>query len=277
MKTANEIVNYLTRYYQKRVGAVDENLLSEKVDDLVGDMGEFLAKRLQEDTPHKAVWKEFSQAPKDNAASIAGILEALFEAQPAVRDRVNGFMQKITALEVRESDHEFTPHHIESDLQHQAGGLVSDEGENSAILADHEVEKNPPAYLYDNERVGFESDRQAPSPQPFLVGENAQIIYMPTEKVRFPFMFMHLGRLTDTAKDLTLQEKQVIQEHLQSIRDQLMGMRTLDREQMANDFESIWEVAPDYANVLIESLQDNLDDLPVKARNFIIQMDTPLH
>lgn len=277
MQTANEIVRYLIRHYQKKASKSNEKFLSGKIDDLVGDLGEFLSTRFQEDTPYKAVWEEFLQSPNDKGASITGILEALFEAQPAVHVRVDGFMQKITALEAGKSDHEFTPDNIESDLQHRAGALVSDEAMTSAIIADHEDEKNPPAYLYDNERAGYESDHQTPTPQPFLVGKNAQIIYKPTENVRFPFMFMHLGRLTDTAKDLTFQEKQVVQEHLRSIRDQLMGMRTFDRDEMANDFESIWEAAPEYANVLIKSLQNNLEDLPVNARHFIVQMHSPLH
>lgn len=277
MRTTSEIVHYLTRHFQEKVGGTDQNLLPEKVDGLIEEMADFISERLEEDTPHKVVWDDFANDPEDNATSLAGILEMLFEAQPAVRERVRGFMQAVTAIEAQKSDQEYVPDNIEDDLKSSPGGLVPDEDEDSEILADHVVEKNPPAYLYGNERAGFESDRQAPVSKPFMVGKNAQIIYVPTEKVQFPFMFMHLGRLTETSEDLTLQEKQVVQEKLEEIRFQLTGERPVDEPKLANAFEAIWEVAPSYANALIESLQKNIEELPLETRDFIIQMHSPLH
>lgn len=277
MRTTTEIVNYLTRHFQEKKGQTEENLLPEEIDDLVQQMGDFLAERLEEDTPHKVVWEDFSEEPEDNAASLAGILEALFEAQPAVRERVDGFMQAVTAHEVKQSDHEYTPEQIEDSLESEPGGLVSDEAEDSAILADSKTEQNPPAYLYDNERAGFESDRQAPVSKPFMVGKNAQIVYVPSENIQFPFMFMHLGKLSETSEKLSLDEKQIIQENLKEIRFQLTEERPYDEAAMANAFEDIWEIAPSYANALIESLQNNIEELPEKSRDFIIQLHSPLH
>jgi hypothetical protein len=94
-----EIVKYLTRHYQEKAGDKTENLLPEQIDNLVNQMGEFLKERLEEGTPHHAIWDDFTSAPEENAASLAGILEPLFEAQPAVRERVNGFMRGVTAIE----------------------------------------------------------------------------------------------------------------------------------------------------------------------------------
>lgn len=277
MKPASEIVDYLTRYLQQKN---DENmigLLPDQVDDLLGQMSEFLEERMDEDTPYQRVWSDFRSNPEDNAASLAGILEALFEAQPAVRERVDGFMRKITAIEAKNSDHRYTQINVENSLKSEPGGLVPDADENSAIMADERIEKNPPAYLYNNERAGFESDREAPISKPFLVGENAQIIYVPTEKVQFPFMFMHLGRLTETSRDLTLDQKEIVQQNIEVIRFQLTEERAYDEVEMANAFEKIWEIAPSYANALIESLQRNIDQLPVETRDFIIQLRSPLH
>ena len=277
MRTTSEIVNYLTRHYQQQAGQIEEDLLPDQINDLVLQMGDFLAERLEEDTPHQAIWDEFAQAPQDNAASISGVLEALFEAQPAVRERVNGFMQAVTALEVKNSDREYTEQDIEDKLQLEPGVLIPEEGETADILADRKVEKNPPAFLYGNERPGYESDRKAPVSKEFMVGKNAQIIYVPSEEMQFPFMFMRLGQLSESSQELTLQEKQIVQENLQEIRFELTGEREFDEEKMANAFESIWEVAPSYANALIESLQNHIEELPVETRDFIIQLQSPLH
>ncbi len=277
MRTTSEIVNYLTRHYQQQRGDREPDLLPEQINDLLEQMGDFLAHRLEEDTPYQGVWNEFKQAPEDQGASLTGALEALFEAQPGVRDRVNGFMQKITALEAQNSDLEYTEKDIEDKIQSEPGALIPGEDESSEIQADRKVEKNPPAFLYGNERPGYESDRQAPVSNEFMVGKNAQIIYTPSEEMQFPFMFMRLGQLTERSQELTLQEKQIVQENLQEIRFELTGEREFDEEKMANAFQRIWEAAPSYANALIESLQNHIEELPLKTRDFIIQLHSPFH
>lgn len=265
MRTTSEIVNYLIRHYQDQAGKIEQDLLSDQINDLIRQMGDFLAERLAEDTPHKVIWEEFTQNPEENAASVSGILEALFEAQPAVRERVSCFMQAVTSLEAKNKDSKAAEESNEDKLQSEPGVLIPEEGETSDILADRKVEKNPPTFLYGNERPGFESDRQAPVSNEFMVGKNAQIIYVPSEEMQFPFMFMRLGQLSEGSNELTVGEKQIVQNNLQEIRFELTGEREFDEEKLANAFEEIWEVAPSYANALIESLQKHIQELPIEA------------
>jgi hypothetical protein len=265
------------KYYRAKSGVVADDLLPEKINDLIRQMSDFLTVRIEEDTPYRSAWENFVANPEDGFPSLEGSLEALFEAQPGIRKRVDGFMQKITAIEAENSDLEYTQKNIESDLKSRPVALVPDEAENSAIMADEKDEKTPPIYLYGNGQEGFEYDREKSVSNPFMVGENAQIIYIPDEEMQFPFMFMHLGRLSDTSTKLNLNEKEIVQENLQIIRFQLTEKRPYDEEKMANAFEKIWEVAPSYANVLIESLQRNINELPIKTREFIIQLSSPLH
>lgn len=275
MRTANEIVNYLVRHYQEKTGKVPENLLPDQIDDLVDQMGHMLEKRMEEDTPYKNVWEDFKDQPQENATYLAGALEPLFEAEPAVRERVDGFMRKITAIEVEESDHSYTEQEIESDLKSEPGGLTPDDGKKSAILADKAVEKNPPAYLYGNEQQNYESARQMPVSKPFMVGKNAQIVFVPDTNVSLPGLLEHFGDLVNTAKDLDENLKQSIQEYLETIQFQLSGEQAYVEEELAQSFEAIWEEAPSYADALIKALQDDVDSLPVEARDFIIQLHTP--
>jgi hypothetical protein len=266
----------LVRHYQEKSGDVSENLLPEKIDDLVDQMGHFIEVRLTEDTPYKNVWDDFVNQPEENASYLSGVLEPLFEAQPAVRERVDGFMQQITAIEVERSDHARTEAGIESDLQSEPGGLTPDEGKSSAILADKKVEKNPPAYLYGNERQNYESARQAPVPKPFMIGENAQIVFLSDEDVPFPRLLDYFAELVDTSTDIKEDSKQLIQEQLETIYLQLSGERHYDEDELAQSFQAIWEEAPSHADALISSLQNDVDRLPVEARDFIVQLHTPL-
>ena len=275
MRTTSEIVNYLVRHYQEQTGEISENLLPEKIDDLIDQMGQFLKVRLAEDTPYKNVWDDFVDQPEENDTYLAGVLEPLFEAQPAVRERVDGFMRQITAIEVERSDHEYTEKEITSDLKSEPGGLIPDEGKKSSILADEKAEKNPPAYLYGNERQNYESDRQAPVPKPFMVGKNAQIVFVPDTSISLPRLLDHFAELVDTSPDLDEDAKQGIQEHLETIQFQLNRERAYNEEELAQSFEAIWEEAPAYADALIKALQEDLNSLPVEARDFIIQLHTP--
>lgn len=275
MRTANEIVNYIVRHYQEKSGQITENLLPVRIDDLVDQMSHFLEVRLEEDTPYKNVWDDFVNKPEENASYLAGVLEPVFEAQPAVRERVDGFMRQITAIEVEQSDHDYTEQEIENDLQSESGGLMPDDGKNSSILADKKVEKNPPAYLYGNERQNYESARQAPVPKPFMIGKNAQIVFVPDASVSLPGVLDHFAELVDTSPDLNEGAKQRIHEHLETIQFQLSGKQSYDEEELAQTLEAIWEEAPSYADALLKALQADLDSLPVEARDFIIQLHTP--
>lgn len=277
LKTASEIVNYLTRHYQEKSGYVPENLLPEIIDDLVGQMGLFLETRLEEDTPYKAVWDEFAQSPEDNSASLVGILEALFEAQPSVRERVNGFMREITAVETKESDNLSLESTIRSELNSETTGLSASAGEITDTQDSNNIEKNPPTYLYGNERAGFEASPQAPISQAFLVGENAQIVYNPAARVQFPGLFDHLSKLVETSKDLNLRDKRKLQKNLKIIRLQLTGKQAYEEKDVTQSINAIWEISPSLAGALIESLQSDLEALPSKSRSFIVQLNKPNH
>jgi hypothetical protein len=277
LKTVAEIVNYLTRHYQEKEDILNENLLPEPVDDLVGQMGRFLKTRLEEDTPHKVVWDEFLNQPEEKSASLTGILEALFEAQPGVRERVDGFMREITAIEAENSDHTELQGGLESNLNAEPGGFIPDDSKDAAILADNEAEKNPSIYLYGNERADFESTPEAPVSKPFMIGKNAQIVFNPEAKAQFPEIFDHLFKTIETSKSLNSQDKHDLQENLQEIHSQLTGEKSYIEQDLAQSIQGMWEVEPSYANALIKSLQNDVSALPIEAQKFIIQLHTPLN
>lgn len=269
MKTASEIVEYLVQHYQRVNGDRLENPLPPQVDDLVADMGAMLEERLEEDTPYQSAWDAFRQAPINESASLTGVLEALFEAQPGIRERVDSFMRAITALEVQDAHLNGSREAIEESLQLGAtDGEVLDL-QNPDLVADERQEKNPPIYLYGNERAGFESDRVAPSANPFMVGKNAEIIYAPTTAIRFPFLFMHLGQLSEDSQNLEVSEKEVVSRNLDLIHRQLTGSSDFDERKMTDALNEIRSIAPTYASTLIESLQDHLDELPEETQPFI--------
>jgi hypothetical protein len=227
---------------KRKNDAISTNVSIAEVNDLLQQMGEFLSERLGEKTPHKAIWNEFTREPQENASSLAGILEALFEAQPAVRRRVDGFMNKITALEVQQVDDQDVKPGLEDALSSEMGEirLLNDEAETR--LAPKGTEEGHPAYLYGNERAGIETVQKEPEPKINHIGDDTQIILIPDENVSYPHIFPHMANVIEQSEVLRIDEKHHLQEHLNEIRRQLTGESAYDEVKLANVFQEIWQI-----------------------------------
>lgn len=255
---------------------VSTNSNTDQVNDLLQQMGEFLSERLEAETPHKAIWNEFVEEPEENAASLAGVLEALFEAQPAVRKRVDAFTRKITALEAQQSDHHYVKPGAEDALSTGIGEVRFFKDDSGEHIAQEDVEADHPAYLYGNERTGVESVQQEPEPKTTILGDDAQIILTPDENIPYPHIFTHLQNAIEQSDNLRIDQKHHLQEHLNEIHLQLSGENKYDEIMMANAFEKIWETDALYAHALIESLKRDIEKLPIQSQGFIIQLQIPL-
>ena len=271
MRTASEIVNYLVRYFQEQNKGL-KNLHPPKINDLVGQMGELIRTKLADETPYKAIWDNFAKDPLENAPHLTGVLETIFEAEPAVRDRINGFMRKVTALETDTTETRTTTLNIENSLQTEPGSSALDRP--SKILASRDEEKSPAIYLYGNEQADFESARQLPVSNPFMIGKNAQIMYVPTGESEFPGIFENLLSLSENSQQLSQTNKQDIQIKLQRIRSMLIGQLPFVEPEFTSLVQSLWDIAPDYASALIKSLQNNIEDLPIETQPLIIRMES---
>ena len=239
-------------------------------------MGEFLSERLESDTPHKVIWNEFVEEPEENAASLTGILEALFEAQPAVRKRVDGFIRKITALEAQQSDHHDLEPGAEDALGTEIGEVQFINDDSGVAIAQEDVEADHPAYLYGNEKAGVEEVQKEPEPKTINLGDDAQIIEIPDEKVPYPHIFSHLDNVIEQSDNLSIDDKHQLSEQLNQIRLQLLGESTYDEEKLAHSFQKIWESDEPVAHALLECLKRDIEKLPIQAQGFIIQLRTPL-
>jgi len=239
-------------------------------------VGEFLSERLQEDTPHKVIWNEFVEEPKENAASLTGILEALFEAQPGVRKRVDGFFRKITALEAHQSDHQDVEPGVEDALKTDIGEVRFINDDSGDVIAQEDVEADHPAYLYGNEKAGVEDVQKKPEPKTINLGDDAQIIENPDENVPYPHIFPHLDNVIEQSDNLSIDEKHQLNEQLNEVRRQLLGESTYDEKKMTHAFQRIWEIDESIAHALIEGLKRDIEKLPIHSQGLIIQLRTPL-
>ena len=238
-------------------------------------MGEFLSERLKEKTPHKAIWDEFVLTPEENAPSLAGILEALFEAQPAVRRRVDSFMQKITALEAQQSDYQEVKPGFEDSLSTETGEVQFSFKESGERISLKSAETDRKSYLYGNAREGFNTVQKGPGSKKINMGDDVQIVLTPDEKIPYPRIFTHLKNAIDQSDTLNIDDKHHLQEQINEIHLQLTGDSAHDEVKMANAFEDIWEIEPSYSHALIESLKRDMEKLPIHSQGLIIQLQIP--
>lgn len=239
-------------------------------------MGEFLSERLESDTPHKVIWNEFIEEPEENAASLAGILEALFEAQPAVRNRVDGFIRKITALEAHQSDHQDLEPGAEDTLRTEMGEVRFINDDSGVAVAQEGVEADHPAYLYGNEKAGVEEVQKEPEPKTINLGDEVQIIETPDEKVPYPHILTHMVNVIEQSDNLSIDDKHQLNEQLNEVRRQLLRESPYDEKKMTHAFQRIWEIDGSIADALIEGLKRDIEKLPIQIQGFIIQLRTSL-
>jgi hypothetical protein len=254
--------------------AMSTNANIEQVNNLLQQMGEFLSERLEEKTPHKAIWNEFTKEPLEKAASLAGILEALFEAQPAVSRRVDGFMQKITTLEAMQVDHQDVKPGIEGALNTEIGEMQLLNDDSGKRIAPKGNEKGHPVYLYGNERAGFDNVQKSPESKTNHNGDDTQIILIPDGNVPYPRIFTHLVNAIGQSHFLSIDDKHHLQGHLNEIRRQLIGESAYDEVKLANAFQNIWQTQTEYSDALIKSLKRDIEKLPIQTQGFINQLKT---
>ncbi|MBU1877783.1 MAG: hypothetical protein KJ734_02420, partial [Chloroflexi bacterium] len=57
------------------------------------DMRDLLAARLPEESPFASLWEQFESDPEGTEAELIGTLEALAEADPALVERLNAYLE----------------------------------------------------------------------------------------------------------------------------------------------------------------------------------------
>ncbi|MBU0496184.1 MAG: hypothetical protein KKA73_22455 [Chloroflexi bacterium] len=71
------------------------------------DMRDLLAARLPEESPFASLWEQFESDPEGTEAELIGTLEALAEADPALVERLNAYLEDYrwatTPLEIRQA------------------------------------------------------------------------------------------------------------------------------------------------------------------------------
>jgi hypothetical protein len=245
-------------------------------------MESLLAARLLEESPHAALWEQFRESPESAAAALTGVLEMIFEADPAFAERLDAFG---SMYEKAMYESEVVEKAVESE---EAPAIQSDVSQDlrqdvtlNAAGQGQTIDKNK--YLYgdtvrDNKPTTPISETEGVS-----VGESAQVMTRlgTARGLGVPQLFEQLQRAVRDNPALSEVDKNHLVVEIQAIRRQVVpdeaGLRTalLKEKDLVRRLENIQRIAPDIADFLFSELASASEDVPDAVQRAVAQVQSP--
>jgi hypothetical protein len=264
VRTTNEIVNHLARYFVSNKTEINKEPLPPKVVELVGQLDDFLGNRLRENPPFREVWDGFVNDPEVYATFLVVALESIFNTDRTVHQRVDHLLEKIRITGFRTSSDELNLLDIDTDSQYGDFGWTSDVDNHSIVLIGNQRDQFPKINNLNGGKALTDGSSSA-----LMIRRNSEIVNLPIQETKLPFMFMSLGQLLDSSDDLSFDDKLEIEEHLNIIWAQLTGNSPFDEKILTKEIDGIKQIDSMFADALVDALQSHIDDLPDGSREFI--------
>ena len=214
MIKTNEIVNHLVRYFSDGQPELEAEAMSPQVEELVNQLGNFVGKRMQDHPPFKEVWEGFVDNPGVYTTFLVIALESLFNKEPDVYHRVNHLLEKITDAKVITAEKGLLVKKIDIEVQDEDKRLIPEDDSFPIVLIGNGQDGNS----QQKDDKSIEDNQIVLGPSSLMVQKSSEIIYSPARETKLPFMFMSLGNLLDTSENLSLEDRQAIETHLDNIR-----------------------------------------------------------
>jgi hypothetical protein len=218
------------------------------------EMRELLNYRLQEEdvTNLQSLWQDFQTDPGSADAELAGALETLVEADPAMKRR----------LEEHLVDYRRVLAHPRASRGGSGQGTVAADftgpidGDEEQIRDLAHDEMGDGAYLYGNVRPGVETNDPNVGDGILEAGEDAQVITLGIDAEDLPLFFDRLSARIADHPELTPVEKNEVRAELQSLQNEVARGDGADVTRLVDEIRSIQETAPDIGAILLERLRD---------------------
>ncbi len=242
-----------------------------------------LAARLLEESPHAALWEQFRANPQSTAADLTGVLEVLFEADPAFAERIAAFggmyQEAVHASEVQQQVIESKDAiQIQSDVSQDLRREVAPD----TPIQDQQVDQN--AYLYGDTVRENEPTTPISQKEGVRVSESSQVITVlgagrsRANALRVPQLFEQLQQAIKDNPALSEVDKDNLAVEVQAIRRQMVpdeaGLRTAlpNEEDLVRRLKNIRRIAPDIFSILLNELADASEDLSDPVQSAVAQV-----
>jgi hypothetical protein len=242
-----------------------------------------IAVRLLEESPHAALWEQFRANPQSAAADLTGVLETLFEADPAFAERIDAFgrtyQEAVQASEAQQQvieSEEVTQvqSDVSQDLMREVAPDTSLRGQKidqkTYLYGDTVRENEPTTPISQTEGVGV--SESSPVVTVFGAGSSE------ASALQVPQLFEQLQRAIRDNPALHEIDKDSLAVEVQAIRRQILpdeaGLRTvpLNEEDLVRHMENIRRIAPDIADILLNELAGASEDLPGPVQSAVARV-----
>ncbi len=242
-----------------------------------------LASRLLEESPHAALWEQFRENPQATAADLTGVLEMIFEADPAFAERIDAFgVAYQDAVRTSETRRQTLESKDVTQIQSDVSRDLAQDVTLNAPVQGQQVDKDK--YLYGDTVRENEPATPVAQTEGVSIEGRAQVVTMfgsGESALEVPQLFEQFQRAIRDNPALSDIDKHHLAVEIQAIRRQIVpdetGLRTepLDEEELMQRLLAIRRIAPDMANILFSELASASQDLPDAAQRAVARVQSP--
>ncbi|MFP4395131.1 MAG: hypothetical protein ACLFTI_07685 [Anaerolineales bacterium] len=217
------------------------------------DLARVLDGRLQSEStrrgtisPYESLWPAFQADPVDVEPKLIGALEAMIEADPALGQRLNAFIEEFHRA-------------IASENREEANLIgenvtATDVVPDTTITAGERYNQGEGEYLYGNVKGGAEALGANVGVTEVNPQEGARTRIRPDEAATVPEFFGHLDASIDTHPDLAAEEKSELHRALHQVQALMDQGEAADVSELKATLRRMGEISPDILDATLEGL-----------------------
>ena len=224
------------------------------------DMARVLDDRLQSEStrrgtvsPYESLWPAFQTDPVGVEPKLIGALEAMIEADPALGQRINAFVEEFHRAAAPENREEVNL--IGENVT--ATDVVPD----TTITGSERYNQGAGEYLYGNVKGGAEALGANIGVTEVKPGEGTRTRIRPNEAATVPEFFGHLDASIDTHPDLSVAEKSDLHRALHQVQEMMDQGEAADVSQLKATLRRMGDISPDILDATLEGLLNFVSSL----------------
>ena len=224
------------------------------------DLARVLDDRLQSESgrrgtisPYESLWPAFQADPEGVEPKLIGALEAMIEADPALGQRINAFVEEFHRAAAPENREEANL--IGENVT--ATDVVPD----TTITAGERYNQGAGEYLYGNVKGGAEALGANIGVTEVNPQEGTRTRIRVDEAATVPEFFGHLDASIDTHPDLTAEEKSELHRALHRVQELMDQGEAADVSELKATLRRMGELSPDILDATLEGLLNFVSSL----------------
>jgi hypothetical protein len=248
--TTREVVQIVGRYLEDD-GATLERRYGPEAAIAAHDLAALLKARLQGESAYVSLWDQLEAEPRQTVEELAGALEALAEADPALSRRMRAFLEEYQRVTTRTASEE----ELSEEEAFEEGDMdTAQQGSNAYQFLDSPGDYNEAGtYLYGNLRPGVASTNDLDVEEEEVLVENGLEALAP-DVSQIVALFQELYAFVEGYEGPSPAIKQSLRVELEQMADDVAEGRDEYEEFITSHLCAIERLSPEIYRLVVEKL-----------------------